>query len=98
MNNENEQMERPTLKAFAIWDVKAEVYGVPFFMRNKWEAMRAFKDLANDPNTTVGRHPEDYKLTAIGSFDDESGNLQAYVNHESLAWASEMITRKKVTE
>lgn len=63
------------LKAFSIFDVKSEVYARPFFMVANGEAVRAFSDLANDAATTVGKHPGDFKLVLIGSFDDAKGEL-----------------------
>lgn len=65
------------LKAFSIFDIKAEVFSPPFFMTTHGEAIRAFKDLANDPNTTVGRHPSDFRLMCIGTFDNCSGKFEA---------------------
>lgn len=63
------------LHAYAIFDVKSEIYHAPFFMVADGAAARAFADLANDASTSVGRHPADYTLYRIGSFDDASGML-----------------------
>jgi hypothetical protein len=63
------------LKVFSVYDIKAEVYSSPFFMAMTGEAVRAFKDLANDSNTTVGRHPNDFRLTCLGSFDSNDGTF-----------------------
>lgn len=82
------------LKAFCVFDVKANVFNPPFFMGQTGEAVRAFKDLANDPNTTVGRHPEDYVLKYIGFFDNESGVLQME-EHQALGVASEYQSLKE---
>lgn len=62
-----------TLKIFSIWDIKAENFSNPFFMSTAGEAIRAFKDLVNDPNTTVGRHPGDYRLMCLGTWDSGTG-------------------------
>lgn len=64
------------LRIFSVYDIKAEVFSPPFFMSTAGEAIRAFKDLVNDPNTTIGRHPEDYRLMALGTFDNGSGNIE----------------------
>lgn len=64
------------LNAYSIYDDKALVYGVPFFAPTHGSAIRSLRDLANDPNTTVGRHPRDFVLYLIGSYDDERGIIR----------------------
>lgn len=60
-------------KIYSIFDEKAEIFSTPFFQQNDAMAIRSFQDLANDPNSTVHKHPEDYKLYEIGHFEDLSG-------------------------
>lgn len=64
-------------KVFAIYDRKAACYGVPFFMGTDHMAVRAFSDLANDVKSTVNKHPEDYALYYIGSYNDNDGELKS---------------------
>lgn len=64
------------LRAYTLHDVKAVSYSPPFFVQNDAMATRMVKDLVADTNTTVGRHPADYKLYCIGHFDDTSAQLQ----------------------
>lgn len=63
------------LKAFSLLDIKAGVFSQPFFMAHAGQALRAVMDLATDLNTTVGRHPADFQLVEIGTFDDVTGVL-----------------------
>lgn len=63
------------LKMFAVYDSKAEAYFQPFFMATNGQALRAFKDLANDPKSNICRHPGDYTLFVLGEYDDETGNV-----------------------
>ena len=72
---------------FSIYDEKSETYGVPFFMLNNQMALRAFADLGADPETTIGKHPEDYKLYQIGVFDDSTSKLTHTQPPEYLATA-----------
>lgn len=76
------------LKAFAIYDIKSELFSPPFFMGTAGEAVRAFKDLANDPNTQVHRHAADFRLMCLGTFDNESG-LFGDGDKGSLGFASD---------
>lgn len=64
-------------KVFAIYDIRAEVYGNLFTFAHVGEAVRAFKDLANDVNTRIAKHPGDYKLAELGEFDDVTGVIEA---------------------
>jgi len=65
------------LNAYTVYDNKALAYNVPFFTSTDGQAVRMFADLANDSNTAVGRHPSDYSLFFIGSYDDQKGQLLA---------------------
>lgn len=76
-------------KAFAIYDGKGKMFGVPFFMPQPGLATRAFMDLVNDPQSTVNRHPADYTLYQIGSFDDNSGELFSDDPHVLLGHGSD---------
>ncbi len=63
------------LKAFAVYDVKAESYGNPMFMTNEGLAVRGFSDAARDPKSALCQHPEDYSLYEIGTYDPNKGLL-----------------------
>jgi len=58
------------LIAYTLHDSKALNYNPPFFMSNDALARRACSDLVTDMNTSVARHPSDFKLYKIGMFDD----------------------------
>lgn len=61
------------LKVFSLYDTKTGLHGTPFVMQHVGQAIRACQDLAGDLNTTVGRHPADYMLVELGTFDDNTG-------------------------
>lgn len=65
------------LQVFSVYDVKADLYGTPFFMPTRGQAIRAFSDLANDPQSQVSRYPDDFRLECIGSWTDDSGVLSS---------------------
>lgn len=64
------------LKAYSIFDLKALQYHAPFFTHTDGSAIRSLSDLANDLNTTIGRHPADYQLFHVGDFSDSDGGLE----------------------
>jgi len=55
---------------FTIYDEKAEVYMPPFFVPTVGLATRAFTDCINSNDHQFGKHPADYTLFQIGTFDD----------------------------
>lgn len=65
------------LKMYSIYDKKAASYGTPFFMLTDGAAMRAVIDTARDPSTTLYRHPGDFTLVKICSFDEITGLVDA---------------------
>lgn len=76
------------LQAFSIYDSKAVAYAPPFFMARPELALRAFRDLAADPQSQISKHPEDYVLFLLGSYDDETGLLKAAGMPVQLATAN----------
>jgi len=75
---------------FSVFDVKAAVFGTPFFMPREAAAIRAFGDLANDLQTMVGKHPEDFILYHIGDFDDEHADVDT-VKPRSIVTAASLV-------
>ncbi|QCQ85005.1 nonstructural protein [Blackfly microvirus SF02] len=63
------------LHAYTIYDRKGECYHPPFFTAQDGLALRTVSDLVNDPNTSLGRHPNDYVLYCCGSYDDNTGEF-----------------------
>lgn len=67
------------IKVFSLLDTKTGIYNAPFFMAHIGLAVRAVAELAADLNTTVGRHPADFMLVDLGSFDDQTGAFRTSV-------------------
>lgn len=61
------------LLLFSLYDDKVGAYSTPFFFSHRGQAVRAATDLANDPSTIPGKHPEDFTLYCLGTFNDETG-------------------------
>ena len=79
------------IHAYTIYDRKALQYHSPFFAVADGAALRSFSDLANDPNTTIGKHPGDYVLYRAGAWDDASGQLLPVTVLEHIADASALV-------
>lgn len=63
------------MKVFSVYDLKACAYLQPFFSGNAGSAIRAFEDAVEDPKSPIAKHPSDYQLFELGTWDDNSGAL-----------------------
>ena len=62
---------------FAVYDSASAVYDRPWVARSEGEAVRSFGDIAQDADHPIGKHPEHYKLYRLGTYDDNTGVLDA---------------------
>lgn len=60
---------------FTIYDQKAAAYIPPFFMHTSGMAARIFTDMVNDEQHQFSKHPEDYTLFKLGSFNDANAEI-----------------------
>lgn len=63
------------LQIFSLFDKKGGFYTAPFFVRAEGEASRLVAQRANDPQHPIGQFPDDFALYHLGSFDDQSGEM-----------------------
>lgn len=73
---------------YSIRDNKTDVFGTPFTSHNNGSAIRTFGDVAADPQTNINKHPEDFVLIRVGSWDDDSGQA-TYEPHITLSHATD---------
>lgn len=59
----------------AVRDEKVNSFGTPFCTTTKGEGIRMVMDASNDPNTLLNRHPQDFSLYKVGTFDEISGEI-----------------------
>lgn len=79
-----------TTKVFSIYDAKVGGFAKPFFFRTNGEALRAWMDVVNDPQSDFFRHPEDYTLFLVAEFDESKGQFINETSPLSIASAMEM--------
>lgn len=80
-------------KLFAIYDSKAEAYNTPFCFNTIGQATRAFTDEAQNPQSSIAKHPEDFTLFELGSFDDSSASFELHATPKSIGTALEFVSR-----
>lgn len=56
---------------FAIYDGAIKTWLPPIFSRNTGSMLRDFADAVNNGQTNLSKHPSDYALFEIGSWDDD---------------------------
>lgn len=65
-------------KIFTIYDEKAKAYYPPFYLHQTGMAVRIFSDMVNDPQNKINKHPSDYTLFDIGTFNDNTALIVAH--------------------
>jgi len=63
-------------KIFSIRDIKADAFITPFFLHTTEMAKRGFVDAASNPDSMFHKHPEDFALYEIGTFDDQNALVE----------------------
>jgi hypothetical protein len=59
--------------AYAIYDRKAAQYSDPVFFLTDGVALRMFEEVAKDDRAPYSKHPEDYSVRHIGTYDQDTG-------------------------
>lgn len=62
-------------KVFGVYDSKSLAYLQPFFSESTGAAVRAFSDAVNDNSCPIAKHPGDYQLYELGSFNNSNGEF-----------------------
>lgn len=84
------------INVYSLYDGKSAVFAHPFFMANDATALRGFSDAVNGGDGLLSKHPEDFNLYLIGTFDDAVGKLEPLAPVELLATAASL--KKKPSE
>lgn len=79
------------LNAYSIYDLKSLIYYPPFYLPTDAAAKRAFGDTVNDPSTNISRHPADYVLYCVGTFNDAGGALEPISPRRHIADGASFI-------
>ncbi|AXH77062.1 MAG: nonstructural protein [Microviridae sp.] len=81
------------LMIVALKDRAADLFGKPFYVRTTAEAVRSLTDEANNAESTINKHPEDYDLFLLGSYDEDTGRIEQDVSHPSLIVRAQDLIR-----
>lgn len=80
------------LVCVAVFDSASQAYGRPFFVQSRGVAVRSFTDEVRrvDPNNDLNKHPEDFTLVHLGTFDDSNGSFDS--NLETLLRGKDAVS------
>lgn len=70
---------------FSILDRATKLYGAPMTFLHQGIALRSFTDQINDPQSDLFRHPQDYDLYELGTFDSETASFVGLHSPKLLA-------------
>lgn len=76
------------LRIFSVYDSKAQAFLPPFFLLNEAMAMRVFSECAGDPQHQFCKHPQDFSLFMLGTFDDVTARLEQENPPQNLGMAA----------
>jgi len=85
------------IRIYSIYDKAAQYYNRPFYAHNDAVALRSFRALRLDYESEIHRHPEDFSLFYLGTFDDSSG-LFVWDDTKCIARAHELSEPMDVLE
>lgn len=76
---------------YCIYDSKAEAYMSPWFVDKDGQALREFQDAVQNRDTPFNKHPEDYTLFKIGTYDQNTGKLSSLDTPVSMGVGIEYV-------
>lgn len=61
---------------FSVFDSKTVLYSPPMLAHSRGEAVRLFLEAASDPRSMLAKHPDDFSVHELATFDDNSGKFE----------------------
>jgi len=76
----------------SVKDTAAQVFGRPVFVPSIGVAMRSFRDEVNRKDSTedLARHPDDFELYELATFDDATGIIVMLPEPRMVARAKDL--------
>lgn len=81
---------------YAIIDTASGVYDGPFKGLSDGQMIRTFTDIAVDPEHPVGKHPEDFSLIKVGTWNEGTGELEDLQNMTMITGLEAVAESRKV--
>lgn len=81
---------------YTIFDAVAESYSPPFLAKNKGTAGRMFADLVNGGDNDVSKHPQQFTLFELATWDDNKAIIEPHKTPISLGLAHEFKHEQQI--
>lgn len=79
------------LGVFAIYDSGISTWMTPLYFRNKGEALRWWQEVCNNPEAKISKHPADYTLFELGTWNDDNNEFNLFKAPVKLGLALEYV-------
>lgn len=76
---------------FAIYDSGISTWLTPLYFRNKGEAIRWWAEVCNNPEAKISKHPADYTLFEVGTWNDDNNSFNLLAAPVKLGLALEFV-------
>lgn len=83
------------VNVFSIRDNQVNAFTQPFYSPTNGSALRAFADHVNEPGTAANKHPADFALYHLGTFDDATAK---FTNNELPTLIGQATEYKETTK
>lgn len=93
IQNTQEKITERTLLAFTLLDTKSGIHMPPYFAVNESLGLRVLKDIVDNQESIVARHPDDFSLYLVGTYNETSGEILP-VERKFVCHANELVTKK----
>ena len=77
------------MRAYAVYDLKAKSYFMPFYMKTEAQARRVFLTSCLDTGSALNKFPEDFALYQLGIQNFETGKFTEEIME--IARATELL-------
>lgn len=76
----------------SLKDTAARLFGVPFVVQAAAQAVRSLRDEVNSKSESdVRRHPSDFELYELATFDDDTGIVHCHEMPQLLCRAKDLV-------
>lgn len=79
----------------SVYDRALDAFGQPWFVPAIGAAIRAFSDEVNNDGSPPNKHPDDYDLYELGTFDESSGKFENLTEPKQLAIGKQVFIPKE---
>lgn len=77
---------------YVVYDSKAGIYNKPFYFINHSVAVRAARELLDEPQSEITKNPHDFAMFHVGEYDDETAQIKPSKVQEIIVKFHELKT------